>query len=94
MPLRLPAAKVSINSWVMRDAIQLEYSRDRLLEITGRVASLDAKTGRSTSAFATRPDFLSQKEFEAYAADADRGDSHYRVKLRCEAKPGEAKPKS
>lgn len=90
----LPAPTVSVRSWTFRDGIEIVYSRNRVLEITGRVESLDSKTGTFNVRFyATRPDFLSQKEFEAYAAAADSGDSHYRVKLRCEPKPGETKPK-
>jgi hypothetical protein len=88
----LPAPKVSVSAWVERDTIHLESSRDRVLEVKGRVESLDGKTGTFNVRFyATRPDFLSQKEFEAFAADGDRGDSYHRVKVRCTGKPGEAK---
>jgi hypothetical protein len=40
-----------------------------------------------------QPHVLSQKEFEAYAADATRGGSSYRVKLTCADAVGEQKTK-
>lgn len=82
----LTDGKVSLGSWHIREGIEIAYSRNRPLEIHGKVESLDAKTGTFVTRFnVVRPDVLSQKEFEAYVANADRGDSHYRVKLRCPA---------
>jgi hypothetical protein len=85
--------KASMGGWQGRPDVRLSFSSARPLEIAGRVTSLDAKTGDfAVNFFVAEPELLSRQDFEAYAADPQRGDLEaYRVKLTAAA--GGAKPR-
>lgn len=74
--------EVTVSSLPFRDGVVIEFWGRRSLRLGGEAKSLDVKNGTfQVRFFAILPDILSQKEFEGYVADAEKGAASYRVKL-------------
>jgi hypothetical protein len=86
--------EVTVGGWGA-NGITLDYtSGKRMLHVEGEVDELDPKTGALTFRFAvTRPDFLTQKEFEGYVSDPTKGEATYRIKLEPAPTKEDPKPK-